>query len=215
LVKRFMTMLVKTHFVVLVAACLAGAVALACSSDPPGTAGTTSGGFPPVDGGSSGTDGGSSGSDGGSSSGGEGGVPLDSGGPPPTGECAGLTKDGATITHQQVAQAAPSPTGGSIVAGKYILTAYTTYTGVGGATGPTTERLNSTLTVTSTMMKLAEADEDGDLTPQAMTYTTTGTTLEMKFLCPVPDALRFREYTAQPTALWIFQGGLVRIYTKQ
>jgi hypothetical protein len=70
------------------------------------------------------------GSGGASGSGGAGGNGRDGG------ACAALLNDGPTVREVRVAQQPPTPTGGSIVSGRYALTSLAIYTGPGGAAGP-------------------------------------------------------------------------------
>jgi hypothetical protein len=70
---------------------------------------------------------------------GEGGAQKDGSGP-----CNAIPNGAPLITQQRVASAAPTAQGGTITDGTWYLTACKLYTGAGGATGPTTYKLQRT-----------------------------------------------------------------------
>jgi hypothetical protein len=106
------------------------------------------------------------------------------------GVCAALAPK-TLITQQQVAQAAPTPTGGTIAPGTYALTAMNKYTGSSGATGPTTKiqaelyELDSSTYQHAVAGQGADAGALGSVFLDSGDYTLTNTTYTRSTTCGV------------------------------
>lgn len=226
---------------------LAGILVIACSGDPDRPPATSSSGTvgAPVTGASSTSSGGTSStssgstssstsssssssgsttsssgatSSGGASSGGTDGG-TDSGSTAPS--CQGVPREGTSVGETAIAAAPPAAAGGNIAAGKYHLTLWESYTGVGGTAGPTGETRKATLVVTGTMLQFAVTDVEQavDLPIWAEQSQTQGSTLTSDEICPLAGRPRSRSFTAAPTQLELFEsvGAITRrfVYTKQ
>jgi hypothetical protein len=74
--------------------------------------------------------------------------------------CNTVTNSGNVIAQVQVASAAPTPAGGTVVEGTYHLTDWTTYTGTGGATGPTGQNDKETLVFSGGTVQIVQVEGD-------------------------------------------------------
>ena len=63
--------------------------------------------------------------------------------------CSKLENVGEVVEEMKIAATKPAWTGGTVVDGTYVLTAFENYSGPGGATGPTGQKLRFTLVLTS------------------------------------------------------------------
>jgi hypothetical protein len=135
------------------------------------------------------------------------------------GGCALLSNCGAKIALTQVGKAAPVPAGGVVVAGTYVLSAYTLYTGVGGATGTKTQWRRETQTITDVAAdagadaeataSFAWADiSESDTSPEAIALGTLGLTAPSSAAivttCPSGQSAHDYAYTATATRLVFF-----------
>jgi hypothetical protein len=93
------------------------------------------------------------------------------------GGCNGLGNCGTEIHVVQNPIAAPAPTGGTIAAGTYVMTTYTIYTGVGGASGTLSNWFRETMTFTTPAAGATQAFDWNDVseTDQSATATSSGT----------------------------------------
>ena len=128
-------------------------------------------------------------------------------------ECRRLPQLGKTVAEMKVPAPPPTPRGGTLKAGTYVVTEMTAYTGPGGATGPTglerawTMRIDnsgSPVTYETTYIHLADACP---VYHQTGTLTTSGTDLRASISCwtdhRVPQ--EFTEaYTADGDTLLVF-----------
>jgi hypothetical protein len=121
-----------------------------------------------------------------------------------------------TVPLVQVAADPPSPQGGTVVLGTYVLTDYTSYTGTGGKTGPTGTSVSSVL-VLDTNAYRSWVSTDNPPT-SAGTYASHTTTLTVFLTCP-QSRVDHLPYTASPTSIQIFNpagvGTVVSTYTLQ
>jgi hypothetical protein len=127
-----------------------------------------------------------------------------------TSACNSLTNDGQPVLKEQVAKDPPSPAGGVIADGHYVLTGYTTYTGPGGATGTLTDTLRLAVTISGSGTKLLvvmSADGNAD-EHTAWTQATTGNALTHTQDCPATGQVDPATFTAGPNELtWYFASG--------
>ena len=131
--------------------------------------------------------------------------------------CNDLVNTAPTVTANWVATAAPTPAGGTIVDGTYVLTAVTEYSGPGGSTGPTSTSTSLLLTISGNTMQ-----QVGRIGGQERRYTTlistSGTTLTGTDTCPEPNTLQV-QYTATASELRVYSNGsaitLEQVCTKQ
>lgn len=132
-------------------------------------------------------------------------APVDAPPPPdaaPT-RCNQLAVAGAWVDDIQLPAAPPAMTGGALLDGTYQLTAWTTYTGVGGASGPGPFSLRQTVrfdhgTFTQVTAVLVPAQEQRG----ASTYAATDRTLSLVSTCSTtPGGSAVMEYTASANEL--------------
>ncbi len=117
--------------------------------------------------------------------------------------CNAVVNQGTLLATLQVAQAAPSPGGGTIVDGTYVVTASTIYTGVNGVTGPNGAMVRATSVNSAGAYQYID-DGGGTVNRSAGTYSTTTTNITIVQTCPDPTQLTFTRYDASPTALTIY-----------
>jgi hypothetical protein len=102
--------------------------------------------------------------------------------------CNALVNAGPDVPETQVATDPPGAGGGTILLGHFYLTGWQTYTGVGGASGPTgNTRRQLRYFSDATHYDLVTADNGGVETTESRTYTTVGTTLNSNQTCPTVD----------------------------
>ncbi len=124
------------------------------------------------------------------------------------------------VWQNQVAAAAPIPAGGTITAGKYLLTKNELYTGVGGATGQVDEYDNETLVIgANTADAFYEwGRANGPRVSQAenRTFVTNGSDITFTVKCPAGVSGIAAGYTAEATKLVLVVGtARVLTYTHQ
>ncbi|MFI5297195.1 MAG: hypothetical protein ACHREM_03785 [Polyangiales bacterium] len=123
------------------------------------------------------------------------------------------------VTQQQVAQPSPTPTGGAITPGTYLLTEMNKYTGVGGATGPTSKIEATALALDATSYARAVAFPAGDAGALGLIaidsghYTATGTSFAPSATCGIGFVTV--SYSATPTEVRHLFVGEEYVYTKQ
>lgn len=131
------------------------------------------------------------------------------------GTCNALVNGGQAITMVNVPQDMPSGQGGTIALGLYYLTKWESYTGPGGASGPTQNvRKTAFLFQSSTQYLKVTADQGQADENDNRTYTTSGATLNSVQSCPTVDTLS-SDYTATPTMLILYAGGEGHFFTRQ
>jgi hypothetical protein len=162
---------------------------------------------PAGQGGSSGQDGGPIGGAGGSSSGAGGGTPDGPRDPPDvsvsdgpvndattrtdvtsviddaSANCNDLINTGPVIVGQKVATSIPSPRGGTIADGTYYETAYTAYTGPGGAVGPDGVDHQLTAVIAGATARVVVLGA-GIQRRYVFSMATSGTTTTWSVVCP-------------------------------
>ncbi len=108
---------------------------------------------------------------------------------PPDGasECNALAVSGPVISLDNVASAAPTPQGGTASPGTYVLTSAKTYTGTGGASGPSGSSYRAATSNDGTHFQYTEelTTASGTRPTQlAGTFSTSGTTFTRTNTCP-------------------------------
>lgn len=102
--------------------------------------------------------------------------------------CNALAQLDALITLEQVATAAPTPTGGAITDGTYLLTAYRRYTGLGGPSGPLPERrFHETATYKGTELQVNFGEPTFNV-QETYKHEVSGNTFVHTRVCPAAPA---------------------------
>jgi len=125
--------------------------------------------------------------------------------PVDAGPCNTIANVASDVAEMAVADVAPTPGGGTIVDGTYVVTAATIYTGVGGQSGAT----GATYRSTSVDQAGQYTYLDDGTTPPVVTagqYVTTSATADITIVqqCPPSGVLGFKKYTASPTEFTLF-----------
>jgi hypothetical protein len=118
--------------------------------------------------------------------------PVDAGGGDPDAgptACTTLANVGAEVPIVGVAASMPTPTGGTIKDGTYVLTAMTAYTGPGGPTGPQADKQSNTMRITGANWESVGTKNGKDNVPNVGTWSVSGTTFTMTETCPFPISL--------------------------
>jgi hypothetical protein len=129
--------------------------------------------------------------------------------------CNTLTDDGPTITLMAIIGQAPTPAGGTVVDGTYVLAATTLYTAATTMIPPTTS--SAVIQIAgSTMQQVGQIN--GQEKRYTSTFTVTGTSVATTDTCPAPS-MGSHQYTATATELRIYDanpiGTLEQKYTKR
>lgn len=109
--------------------------------------------------------------------------------------CSDLENAASPVDFIAVAEAPPAPEGGPIASGTYVLDAATSYTGAGGASGPTGEVRRMTMRVA-----LPDVESIFDGVHRSATCTIDGTKLVTTSTCPTRGTDE-NGYTATPSTL--------------
>ena len=118
--------------------------------------------------------------------------------------CNALDLTGApTVTPASVAQAAPTPAGGTIADGIYYQTAEITYTGVGGSTTNTNSPFKSVLGISGNTINQAGTD-GSQFNYWTMTISPSGTTFTTQAVCGQAPNNQSIGYT--------FASGVLKVY---
>ncbi len=122
------------------------------------------------------------------------------------GPCGFGANVGSDVDVQQMASTAPTPTGGTIADGTYVLTSGTLYTGAGGATGPLGLTLKQTWHFAGTAYSHVSYDNSSMTeTRQGGTYMVIAGTFDLHLLQSCPDAdVQADQYTATTTTLTLY-----------
>jgi hypothetical protein len=123
------------------------------------------------------------------------------------------------VANFQVATNPPAPLGGTIVDGTYHLSQSLTYTGPGGAAGPTATTIQDTLVITNAASGIATVEEvsSSDGAPDGRTsfrFTPAGTTATAAITCPSLNSVSFG-YTATATTFMPVVGNNASLYIRQ
>ena len=119
--------------------------------------------------------------------------------------CNTLTDDGPTITLMAVVGQAPTPAGGTVVDGTYVLAATTLYTAATTMIPPTTS--SAVIQIAgSTMQQVGLIN--GQEKRYTSTFTVTGTTVATTDTCPAPS-MGSHQYTATTTELRIYDSATI------
>jgi hypothetical protein len=119
----------------------------------------------------------------------------------PPGSCNALLNDGTTVTVMQVAASMPTAVGGTIVAGTYHRTAWTRYTGVGGATGPGTDTDRTTAYFAAGKVEIVISTNGGPNQHISAAYSTSGSSLTLVSSCPSTLTSPYTAFDATPTQI--------------
>ena len=118
-------------------------------------------------------------------------------GPVPPGGCNTLENTAPTVSGTTVDGVAPAATGGTIVPGRYHLTAATFYRTSGAALPPFSVQITFQL-ASGTINTVSKSS--GEVDRSTSTFTLSGTTLNLSQSCP--DAkTQMMQYTATPTSV--------------
>ncbi len=135
-----------------------------------------------------------------------------------------MGRQGTNVNIVEVAAAPPTPVGGTFTPGKYILTKYEHYTGVGGTAGTLPDYQNETLvfgnngTVDAFLEKFSGSPSGPSYSAnENRTYAlTNGTEISFTVKCPATSVGIAGSYSVQGSDLIIFQGTTrVLTYTHQ
>jgi hypothetical protein len=117
--------------------------------------------------------------------------------------CNDLINMAPVIPGQKVAAVLPTPRGGTIADGTYYETAYTLYTGAGGATGPEGVDHQMTAIIAGGMARVVVF---GDVVQQRYLFNiaTSGTTTTWNFLCPTGFTAIPYGFDATPSEITLY-----------
>jgi len=127
------------------------------------------------------------------------------------------------IAETRLAQAAPTPSGGTIANGTYVLTELVAFTGPGGATGPGASGLHETLaiqggTIEGVSVEIGVASSKRG-SRESSTFQVAGASLSKTLTCRNGAALTVGAtdvgYDATPTQLTLYAGSGRRTYVKK
>lgn len=140
-------------------------------------------------------------------------------------QCNDLVQEGAFVTSVKSAPPAPARTGGTIVPGKYVITAVNAYTD--SDAGGDSTALAATVVVSGNKFDTVSSIQGGATYRATSTFTTNGNQFTGTFVCyyppldgGVPSGSASQEFTAKPTELRTYLdfgalGILEYVYTKQ
>jgi hypothetical protein len=118
--------------------------------------------------------------------------------------CTTLANSAAAVPVQTIAADPPTPEGGTIVDGTYVMTETAIYTGPDGPSG-TNGTSQTTIQVTGTTIQIVSA---GDPPTRTITLATSGTSFTSTDTCPDTSAVIQGSYTATATTFVVqFPGG--------
>lgn len=155
---------------------------------------------------------------GGGGTGGGGGVLYDGGVSPDAG-CLTLDNTASLVSEEDVADVLPTPIGGTLATGTYLLTGVNTYTGRAGNSGPTGNQFEETVFYDVTTYSDAKAVGNseagvGDTAFANGDYTTAGNVLTLDATCPAPTTVT-KTYSVNGNTLHTFVNQTEYIYTQQ
>jgi hypothetical protein len=109
----------------------------------------------------------------------------------------------APVPVTTVASDPPSPQGGTVAPGTYLLTDYTSYTGSNGSSGPAGFDVTLALSLDGTRFRLWVHGNQPETTEG--TYTVQGTTLTLTPTCPLGIGPEDAQFTASGNSLKMFE----------
>lgn len=118
--------------------------------------------------------------------------------------CNAIENNGVVVDRVGVSGDPPVSNGGTIADGRYDLTAYNVYVGIGGITGPTGVTARSSLTILNG--RVEQVLEVGGNTANkevrtVQSYATTGATMLLTNICPASGSAQQLAYTANDVTL--------------
>lgn len=122
--------------------------------------------------------------------------------------CTTLVNVASEVSLIANASSAPPAAGGVIADGTYVVTSATLYTGPGGASGPTSQKVRMTIAIVG-----PRAESISDDVGRVSTLSTVGNELHSTTSCP-GTGTDVVEFTATPTSLTIHMadGAGTRVY---
>jgi hypothetical protein len=142
------------------------------------------------------------------------GVTTDARVPPDIGACHADANTAPVVEVTNVAEERPAFAGGTITDGTYARTSSLVYTGAGGASGPTGERLRQTIRIAGGVARAVYRNEGGPDDRTSFTFSTTGAEVQFAATCPDP-ASGTTAFTATPTELRMGNAsGELLVYTR-
>ncbi len=134
--------------------------------------------------------------------------------------CNSLEPSGPLVPYECLSATPPTPAGGTIVDGTYLLTSTAYY----GTPCPAPEQDRDTWLICGTNWQTSQEHTMGTMAPQLLSFDANVTpgdagaaSLALQFTCGTPtiETILF-EYTATPTTLTLFpSAGRVDVFTKQ
>lgn len=117
------------------------------------------------------------------------------------GSCGDLEQLAELVPVVRRAEAPPSPTGGALSDGVFVLVSDVVYTGPNGETGPTGETNQTTVRIDGSRMESKISSKP----PRSVRCTTDGATLTTSEPCPETFSVGTQAYSATSTELRVFQ----------
>jgi hypothetical protein len=143
---------------------------------------------------------------------------VDAAPPDSVGHCNALTLPTSMVEQMNVADVMPTPSGGTLDPGTYVLTSWTNYTGAGGPSGPVGMMVQSQLVVDGTNYQYIAGVSAGvgpTITDLSGTYQLDGTGTDMTIQgCPSIAHANYG-YDASPTQFTLYLGQSVLAFDKQ
>ncbi len=119
--------------------------------------------------------------------------------------CNVVADVGSHVAWNNVASVPPTPSGGTIVDGTYVLVDLTTYTGPGGKQGPTGETVRSTVQIAGNVSQVV-SELNGSTNRNTMTFTTNSTSIAHTETCPGKNT-HLSAFTASESTIKVFVRG--------
>ncbi len=124
-------------------------------------------------------------------------VPLDAA------QCNAVVNRATLVDTVAMAVAAPTPQGGPIVDGTYVVSASTVYTGVGGQTGSTGVVYQATSVNSAGTYQFVDQG-GGSVQRSRGTFVVSGNDINITQTCPDPTSLTYTKLDASATAFTIY-----------
>jgi hypothetical protein len=144
-------------------------------------------------------------------------VAIDASPPDAVGFCNTLALPSTLVPQNGVAEDPPPPMGGQLDPGLYVMTDWSVYTGVGGASGPAGPMGRAAISVDGLNYEYLNGVTSAapTITDTSGTYQNSGTTTMSEQGCPNLASNSF-EYSADPTTFVLYiSANEVLTFTKQ